>query len=186
MTRHWRPWPPGRTSSFTKWSEQALSQRSQFWQNYHRSNHTTSYELAGLASRASRNCWCCTTCWSLAWRTAWCWKRFNHATTVKWCWPATWMSRLGLRRDCLVTRQGITSARNVIDITVVIRFYQVMPQQSAENKGEKELRFMSPLTFLGTNTFALPSAACMPGFPAAAAKLNRRQSNQKTGPSPKW
>ena len=33
-------------------SEQALSQRSQFWQNYHRSNHTTSYELAGLASRA--------------------------------------------------------------------------------------------------------------------------------------
>ena len=33
-------------------SEQALSQRSEFWQNYHRSNHTTSHELAGLASRA--------------------------------------------------------------------------------------------------------------------------------------
>jgi ribonuclease Z len=33
-------------------SEQALSQRSEFWQNYHRSNHTTSHELASLASRA--------------------------------------------------------------------------------------------------------------------------------------
>jgi len=33
-------------------SERALEQRSEFWQNYHRSNHTTSYELAGLASRA--------------------------------------------------------------------------------------------------------------------------------------
>jgi ribonuclease BN (tRNA processing enzyme) len=26
--------------------------RTPFWQDYHRSNHTTSYELAGLASRA--------------------------------------------------------------------------------------------------------------------------------------
>ena len=33
-------------------SDQALSIRSPFWQNYHRSNHTTSAELAGLASRA--------------------------------------------------------------------------------------------------------------------------------------
>jgi ribonuclease Z len=33
-------------------SEAALNQRSEFWQNYHRSNHTTSYELAALASRA--------------------------------------------------------------------------------------------------------------------------------------
>ncbi len=33
-------------------SERALAQRSEFWQNYHRSNHTTSYELAELASRA--------------------------------------------------------------------------------------------------------------------------------------
>ena len=33
-------------------SEQALTLRSEFWQNYHRSNHTTSDELAGLASRA--------------------------------------------------------------------------------------------------------------------------------------
>ena len=33
-------------------SEQALSLRTSFWQDYHRSNHTTSYELAGLASRA--------------------------------------------------------------------------------------------------------------------------------------
>jgi ribonuclease BN (tRNA processing enzyme) len=33
-------------------SEAALSQRSEFWQRYHRSNHTTSYELAALASRA--------------------------------------------------------------------------------------------------------------------------------------
>ena len=32
-------------------SEAALNQRSEFWQNYHRSNHTTSYELAALASR---------------------------------------------------------------------------------------------------------------------------------------
>ena len=30
-------------------SEQALSLRTPFWQDYHRSNHTTSYELAGLA-----------------------------------------------------------------------------------------------------------------------------------------
>lgn len=33
-------------------SEAALNQRSEFWQRYHRSNHTTSYELAALASRA--------------------------------------------------------------------------------------------------------------------------------------
>ena len=33
-------------------SEQALNLRTSFWQDYHRSNHTTSYELAGLASRA--------------------------------------------------------------------------------------------------------------------------------------
>ena len=33
-------------------SNQALSVRTPFWQDYHRSNHTTSYELAGLASRA--------------------------------------------------------------------------------------------------------------------------------------
>ncbi|WP_435219716.1 MBL fold metallo-hydrolase [Luminiphilus sp. nBUS_07] len=33
-------------------SETALSQRSEFWQRYHRSNHTTAYELATLASRA--------------------------------------------------------------------------------------------------------------------------------------
>lgn len=33
-------------------SELALTQLPEFWQNYHRSNHTTSYELAGLASRA--------------------------------------------------------------------------------------------------------------------------------------
>jgi ribonuclease Z len=33
-------------------SDQALSIRSPFWQDYHRSNHTTSAELAGLASRA--------------------------------------------------------------------------------------------------------------------------------------
>jgi ribonuclease Z len=33
-------------------SEQAVNARDPFWQNYHRSNHTTSYELAALASRA--------------------------------------------------------------------------------------------------------------------------------------
>ena len=33
-------------------SERALSVRTEFWQDYHRSNHTTSYELAGLATRA--------------------------------------------------------------------------------------------------------------------------------------
>ena len=33
-------------------SDQALSLRTQFWQDYHRSNHTTSSELAGLATRA--------------------------------------------------------------------------------------------------------------------------------------
>lgn len=33
-------------------SERALAERSEFWNNYHRSNHTTSHELAGLASRA--------------------------------------------------------------------------------------------------------------------------------------
>ena len=33
-------------------SEQAVNARDPFWQNYHRSNHTTSHELATLASRA--------------------------------------------------------------------------------------------------------------------------------------
>ena len=33
-------------------SEQAVNARDSFWQNYHRSNHTTSHELAALASRA--------------------------------------------------------------------------------------------------------------------------------------
>ena len=33
-------------------SEQAVNARDPFWQNYHRSNHTTSHELAALASRA--------------------------------------------------------------------------------------------------------------------------------------
>jgi len=33
-------------------SEAAVNARDAFWQNYHRSNHTTSYELAELASRA--------------------------------------------------------------------------------------------------------------------------------------
>ena len=33
-------------------SEQALSVRTPFWQSYHRSNHTTSYELASLATKA--------------------------------------------------------------------------------------------------------------------------------------
>ena len=33
-------------------SEQALSLRTSFWQDDHRSNRTTSYKLAGLASRA--------------------------------------------------------------------------------------------------------------------------------------
>lgn len=33
-------------------SEAAVNSRDAFWQSYHRSNHTTSYELAGLASRA--------------------------------------------------------------------------------------------------------------------------------------
>jgi len=33
-------------------SEQAVNARDLFWQNYHRSNHTTSHELAALASRA--------------------------------------------------------------------------------------------------------------------------------------
>ena len=33
-------------------SEQAVNARDPFWQNYHRSNHTTSHELAALANRA--------------------------------------------------------------------------------------------------------------------------------------
>ena len=33
-------------------SEQAVNARDPFWQNYHRSNHTTSHELATLANRA--------------------------------------------------------------------------------------------------------------------------------------
>ena len=33
-------------------SEEAVNARDPFWQNYHRSNHTTSHELAALASRA--------------------------------------------------------------------------------------------------------------------------------------
>lgn len=33
-------------------SEAAVESRDAFWQNYHRNNHTTSYELAALASRA--------------------------------------------------------------------------------------------------------------------------------------
>ena len=33
-------------------SELALSMRTQFWQDYHRSNHTTSFELADSATRA--------------------------------------------------------------------------------------------------------------------------------------
>ena len=33
-------------------SEQAVNARDPFWQNYHRSNHTTSHELGALASRA--------------------------------------------------------------------------------------------------------------------------------------
>ena len=34
-------------------SEEAVNARDPFWQNYHRSNHTTSHELAALASRAN-------------------------------------------------------------------------------------------------------------------------------------